>query len=178
MNIHKTLLTLTIGLLLAAVPAISMAAIVAVRPDVIISTPADVTLNQTESDVDIKAFDERQCFNLTSPLAVDGAVIPAGTGVSCHFMHFDPVSSNITLSGKARFDTPIIGVISISPDLTASDLVCGQGVIYPPAGTEIFRGLDPVFTNDQYVVNGRRIRVNLEVDTASDQLRVITDCGG
>jgi hypothetical protein len=58
----------------------SLATIVAVAPDVVLFTPADVTLNQTESDVEIKAFDEQQCVTLTSNLDTDQGIIPAGTG--------------------------------------------------------------------------------------------------
>jgi len=159
----------------------SFATIIAVAPDVVLSTPADVSLDQTESDVQIIAFDEQQCVTLHDDLETDQGIIPDGAEVSCHFFHMDSANGGPILDGKARFDADIIGVISSSALLDASDRPCGlTTVIYPAPGVEPFRGLEAFQANDRYQViqAGRGIKVQMDVPSYSDQLRVITCCPG
>jgi hypothetical protein len=47
------------------------AAIIAVLPDIVFDTPPDVRLDQTQSDVEIKGFDEKQCVTLNYDLQTD-----------------------------------------------------------------------------------------------------------
>jgi hypothetical protein len=160
----------------------SLATIVAVAPDVVLFTPTDVTLNQTESDVQIIAFDENQCVLVTgNGLETDQGIIPAGTKVSSHFVHMDPVNGGPVLDGKVRFDTDIIAVISSSALLDDSDVPYGLStVLYPAPGVEPYRGLEAFQANDRYQIiqAGRAIHVQMDVPSYSDQLRVITCCPG
>jgi hypothetical protein len=159
------------------------AAIVATGLDAVQFVPADVRLNQTESDVRIIAFNERQqCVTLAADLPVDNGVIPKGTKVKSHFIHEDAVTATV-LDGRVRFDTQILGVISTSAGLDATDALFGRpGVTYPPSGSEPFRGLEPGVQLDQYqiILGGFGIQVRLEipVDSFTDQIRVLNCCDG
>jgi hypothetical protein len=163
----------------AAAASPALATIVAVLPAVTLFAASDVTLNQTQSDTDIVAFDERQCVLLQKDLRTDEGVIPAGARVSCHFFHFDPVNNGQIRDGKARFSSDVVGVISGSALLDASDGVCGlPGVTYPGPGAEPLRGFEPFQPNDRYQIidAGRGIHLQTDVPSFSDQLRVVTRC--
>lgn len=157
------------------------AAITGVVPDVVLFTPTDVSLHQTESDTDIIAFDERQCFSLVDDLVTDTNVIPAEPWnvVSSHLLLLDPETGGFVLDGKASFDGQIIGVISSSSGLDDSDAECGLSTVtYPAPGTEANRGLEGFQANDRYriIQGGRGIQVQMDVPSFSDQIRVITCC--
>jgi hypothetical protein len=167
-----------VGLALGATSAV--AAIVTVAPAVVQFVPANVRLNQTESDVRLIAFNERQCFALPFDLSTDQGVIPKNTKMSSHFVHGDPVTS-LLLDGRVRFDNIIIGVISTSALLDASDASCGRaGVTYPALGAELNRGLEAIQADDYTIIDaGRGIAVRMEIPVGSftDQIRVLTCCG-
>ena len=171
----------TATLVLAAGATSVFATIVAVFPAVVEFVPADVRLNQTESDVQIIAFNEVQCDKpVKAPgLSTDQGVIPTGTKVKSHLVHMDPVTG-VVLQGKVRFDTRIIGVISNSADLYDSDYLGRPGVVYPVAGVEQLRGLESTQPNDDYQIiqqgHGIRVRMDVPPFSFSDQVRVITCC--
>lgn len=168
---------------LAMTAASVSAAIVAVWPAVVgVPPPASVVLDQQESDTAIIAFNERQCFWLPAGgLDTDQRHLPGNLRVSCHLLHMDPASPPVLLSGRARFDSMILGVISDSDLLDASDDICKRLVppvtTYPPLGTEPDRGLEST-QPDQYQIspNGFAIQVEMNARGASDQVRVITRC--
>jgi hypothetical protein len=156
---------------------------VATVPDVVQMVSNDVTLDQTESDVQIIAFNERgnglNCFALTKDVHTDQGMIPKSTLVKSHFIHGDPVTT-LLLEGRVRFDTPIIGVISTSALLDASDGQLGRpGTTYPPAGSEPNRGLEAGQADNYQVVGGGfviAVRMEVPLDSFSDQIRVVTAC--
>ena len=160
------------------------AAIIAVLPAIVYSVPASVVLDQTESDTQLIAFDERQCFRLDDDLTTDDGVIPKHTRMSSHFIHGDRVVG-LLLSGRVKFDDVIIGVISTSAQLDATDEDCGRpGVDYPAfpsppgaLGAESHRGLESGGA-DAYQISpgGRSIEVTFQVPEWSDQIRVFTRC--
>jgi len=158
-----------------------LAAIVMVQPDIVEFTPTDVRLDQTQSDVRIIGFDEKQCFQLGANLDTDRGSIAAGTNVSCHFFHMDPVTGGPVLDGRARFDGNILGVISRTALLDASDVTCTApgvpGVLYP-TGTNANRGLEAFQPNDRYQIieAGFGIRIQMDVPSFLDQVRVVTSC--
>jgi hypothetical protein len=164
---------------LAVATTAASAAIVATAPAFTqIAPPAAVVLGALQSDVDLFAFNERQCFQLPVPLQTDNGVIPKGTLVSSHFLHGDPVNT-LLLDGRVLFNGPILGVISTTLLLDASDATCGAaGVVYP-TGTEINRGLE-VGQPDGYAIiaGGFGIVARMDIPPASfsDQIRVITRC--
>lgn len=165
----------TAGLTLAAGTA--TAAIVAVAPAVVLFTPTDVTLNMTQSDVRLIAFDEQQCVPLLTRQHTDQGWIPKGTLVESHFVHADPFTS-LLLTGRVLFDTQILGVIGSTADLDSSDYL-GLPTVNYPTGTELNRGLEAAQA-DSYVIapSGRALEVTMEVpvNSFSDQIRVLTCC--
>lgn len=156
------------------------AAIINVQPDIVFGTSNDLTQDATESDTTILGMDEEQCFVPAVALDMDDGFIPPTNNnlISCHIFHLDPVNNGagIVLDGRARFDGPILGVISSSAGLDASDVPCGpEGVDYPTGDAN--RGLEGFQPLDRYRVNGDRIRLQMDVPTFMDQVRVITCCG-
>ena len=168
-----------VAILMGAGVVTSLAHIVGVAGDAVLVTPPDVTQDQNESDTAIQSFDEKQCFTLMADLETDQGTIPAGTEVSCHMMRVDPVTDTL-LQGVALFDAQILGVISGSEELDDSDSPCGDGVIYPAAGVEDFRGLEQDTQADAYrpVQGGCGLQLRSEVppDSFQDQVRIITKC--
>jgi hypothetical protein len=165
---------------LAATATSATAAIVAVVAAFVqIAPPASVELNQLQSNAVLFAFNERQCFSLNFALQTDEGVIPAHTKMSSHFLHGDPFNQ-LLLDGRVRFDGPIIGVISTTAGLDATDLACGAPGTAYPTGTEINRGLEPTTQADAYqiIAGGFGIQARMEVPlfSFSDQIRVLTRC--
>lgn len=178
---RKQTVAMVVGGLAVGVTAAS-AAIVNTDGAVIEFTPASVVLGDEESDANIIAFDEKQCFTLAAALDTDQGTIPAKTEVSCHFIHSDAVVSFAQLQGRVRFDNVILGVISTPGDLDASDPVCDAGVLYPTelGLVEANRGLEPGIQVDQYQIIGGgfgiAVRMEIPANSFSDQVRVITEC--
>jgi hypothetical protein len=176
----RKLAVITIGLAVGTTTA--TAAIVATGLDAVLFPPTDVRLDQTESDVEIRAINERQqCFSLTKDLEVDEGVIAKGTKMKCHLIHADP-DNTLLLDGRVRFDTQILGVISTSDGLDATDAMCFRnGMVYPNTGDEPNRGLEPGIQADTYqiIAGGFGIQVRVEVppNSFSDQVRVLNCCG-
>jgi hypothetical protein len=167
------------ALVAAATPA--AATIIAWFGDVVkVAPPADVTLGMSENDFILQAFDERQCFQVPGGgLPTDQGVIGAGTWVSSHMVHADPTAGvALLLQGRAQFDHDILGVMSTTALLDGSDALCGNpGTIYP-TGSEPNRQLE-AGQADAYALFGPRtlgVRMEVPVDSYSDQIRVITRC--
>ncbi|HEX3482396.1 MAG TPA: hypothetical protein VHT91_45590 [Kofleriaceae bacterium] len=168
----------TLGVALGATSA--AAAIVATAPAFIQITPAppSVVLGALQSDMVLFSFNERQCLPVPAGgLKTDGGVIPAGTLVSSHFLHGDPVT-NLLLSGQVLFNGPILGVISSSGGLDASDVPFGApGTTYPTGFGP--RGLEAGMADAYAIIaGGFGIAARMEVPPLSflDQIRVITRC--
>ena len=152
----------------------ALASIVAVGGDAVELTLNNVCEGQNENDTHIPAFDENQCITLTNDLVTDQGVIPAGTEVSCHIARFDPANPPITLEGGIRFDAPILGVISTSADLNASDDPCGLDTT--TYCQEAFRGLEPTQADAYQRAGECGLKVRMEVTEHQDQVRIITEC--
>lgn len=181
-NRKRTAAVLAAGLAIGVTAA--SAQIINTTMDIIEFTPASVVLGDEESDVQLIAFDERQCFPLGVALQTDQGMLAAGTEVSCHLVHGDAVVNFPQLQGRVRFDNQIIGVISTSAELDDSDAECDAGVLYPTelGLVEAARGLEPATQVDQYqiVAGGFGIAVRMEIpmNSFSDQVRVFTECEG
>lgn len=146
-----------------------------------IAPPASVAVNMSQSNVSLQAFDERQCFPVPGGgILTDQGPIPPGTLVSSHMVHADPTPGNaLLLTGRVHFNHDILGVISTTALLDGSDVVCGNpGTIYP-TGVEPNRGFEAPPQLDDYAVLAPRmlrVRMDVPVNSYSDQIRVITRC--
>jgi len=152
----------------------ALASIVGVGGDAVELVLNNVCDGQNQNDFDIRAFDENQCITLQNDLVTDQGVIPAGTEVSCHIARSDPANPPTTLEGGILFDAPILGVISASADLNASDDPCGLDTT--TYCQEDFRGLESGQA-DAYQRSGDcGLKVRMEVTDFQDQVRIITEC--
>jgi hypothetical protein len=166
--------TATILVLVGGGALTALASIVGVGGDAVELTLDNVCQDQNESDTEIRAFDENQCITLKNDLVTDQGVIPAGTAVSCHIARSDPDSPPTTLQGGMLFDAPILGVISSSAGLNASDDPCGLDTT--TYCQEAFRGLEAGQADAYQLVSDCGLKVRMEVTEFQDQARIITEC--
>jgi hypothetical protein len=166
------------------------------------AAPSDVTDGAQASDTSIAIFNECVGHRLEGAVVVDinwtgtydarnppsseKPIIPGGTTVSCHMLHFDTLGgSDVFLSGTVTFDGPILGVIVEPNQLDDSDAELGaSGTLYPTG--DPMRGweldddpniiirlhpnpVDPSWAPRTLTVAGR-------VQAGLDQIRVITAC--
>jgi hypothetical protein len=156
--------------------------------------PISVVQGATESNTTIIVFPELDNIVLDEDLAVDittsgtfgteaqltPGVIPAGTRVSSRFLHFDPVGTPENpyaafAAGSVVFtsDRPILGVMVLGPNLSASDAIVGlPGTTYPTGDGS--RGLGLVM-QDIINITPDQLSVTLAVAAGAgvDQVRVI-----
>lgn len=135
---------------------------------VLIAPPANVGNNNFQSP-NLFAFNERQNVGLTAPLVTNVGMnpIPAGAGISSHYVFFDPVSATIT--GTVDFDADVLAIITSTGDLIASDFLGAPGTNYLSPG---LRGLEP---GDSVSISGpRQISLSWGAATPGDYVRVIT----
>lgn len=157
------------------------------------SPPASVAVNATEDTNNAIAFDERQNVTLPAPLVVDAVdpgtytittsptyKVQSQRVVDSHLIHSDPPgagSAGAHRTGTLSFPTDIIGVISSTDRLGASDATLGApGTTY--AGKTKFRGLEPVSSTgpDTFTISSDRRSISVDLHTTSviDDIRVIT----
>ena len=162
-----------------------------------VSPPPSVLPETYTSNIEIRAFEEKQDFVTPLPIAVDisqpgryarlteltPATIAAGTCVESHLLHFDNVGTTSLASrqGSVTFDADVLGVIILDSSLNKSDVLGAVGTAYPTGAFQ--RGADllggGVTENSDLVVlspDRRTVTVSLVVLAAIDQIRVITAC--
>lgn len=132
------------------------------------STPVNTVGADTFNTNNLYGFDESQNILLVAPLAMDfGGTIAAGTQVASHYVFFDPQSGSI--NGTVDFDSDILGIISSTALLAASDSLANTGVTYLNPG---LRGLEP---GDAVTQSGtRQISFITTASSPGDYVRVIT----
>lgn len=158
---------------------------------VVIAPPASTVPGALQSNTDIYAFEESQNFTMPGALVVNipgtpgsynsvaslpGGIIPAGTIIDSHFIHFDQVGAGTTtLTGSVTFAGKIIGVMCRNAALNGSDFL-GVGTVYPAGNARRQLDWDPgmpeeiTISADQYTINVKLITSNVV-----DQVRVITE---
>ncbi|MDQ3778504.1 MAG: hypothetical protein M3310_06545, partial [Actinomycetota bacterium] len=108
-----------------------------------------------------------------------GTILP-NTCIDSHMLHADPPgpgpTGGLIYAGTVSFDSPILGVILLSPNLTASDADPGLAPT-TTYGAEPNRGLELDAHSDEITLNLTANRVQFRFDTRTadlDQIRVIT----
>jgi len=87
--------------------------------------------------------------------------------VASHYVFFDP--TNGTIDGTVDFDSDVLGIISTTNHLAASDYLANTGVNYL---NPTLRGLE---AGDSVTVSGvRQIRFDTSASTPGDYVRVLT----
>lgn len=132
--------------------------------------PANSVGNDTFQAPNLYAFDEDQNILLAAPLSVDVGSSPIATGtfVASHYVFFDPGPFQ-SIDGTVDFDSDVLGIITSTGLLAASDFLANTGVNYlNPAA----RGLEP---GDSVTISGlRQIRFDTSASTPGDYVRVLT----
>ncbi|MCC6908132.1 MAG: PEP-CTERM sorting domain-containing protein [Phycisphaerales bacterium] len=156
---------------------------------VLAEPPANIALNQWESDTEIRGFFERQTV-LFSDLALDHVntglvdhesllvpgLVSVGTAVQSYLFHADSVAGfDALLSGYVVFDQPILGVLIHTASMNGTDDFLGRpGVTY---GNSPGRRLElPPGSLDTFEISGDRTRLDftLKFDAAYDEIRIVT----
>jgi hypothetical protein len=178
-----------------ALAAVAGATIVSTSGQVtLIAAPPSVLIKDLVSDTTMFAFNEQQCVaaptnilvDITGPGTYDDVskltpgVIPAGTLVSSHYVHADKVGNDpppLNLEGSITTDTDILGIAIRKDALDSSDVLGNPGTLYPTGRS--YRRLQlgqGDFVIDE--VNNRTVVVHSNVELHTDDVRVITRCGG
>lgn len=143
------------------------------------SNPDNTVGNDTFQNNNLYGFDEGQNINITVDLNVDDladglgggtgpGVLAKGTVVASHYVFFDPAGT-VSQQGFVTFDSDILGILSSTANLAASDFLINTGVTYL---NPTLRGLE---AGDSVTINGpRRIDVNWTASTPGDYVRVLT----
>jgi hypothetical protein len=162
--------------------------------DFLSSPPADARLHQLESSTQMFVWEEFQNVMVAHDLLVDvdgtpaiydsrGSlsciVIPTGTPMSSHMIHFDHGVSPPFLSGEVTFDSEIIGVCVSNSMLDATDGPLGSlTTLYDPSWINPARELDWFSPSETEIFeispDRRRIIFTLCSSNAMDEIRVIT----
>jgi hypothetical protein len=132
--------------------------------------PPDSVGNDNFQSPDLFGFDEVQNIVLSAPLTIDvgASPLPSGTTVASHYIFFDP-GPTLNVVGTVNFDSNVLGVITNTTDLAASDFLAASGVSYlSPAQ----RGLE---AGDSVTISGpRQILVDVTASSPGDYVRVLT----
>ena len=141
----------------------------------------NLKLNQMQN-VDVQLFYEGQ-KSLSANVAADyvysgytsSGIVPAGTTVQSFLVHYDPLTSAVVnASGSMTFDGIILGLITTTSGLLASDSVAGvAGVLYEPGS----RALETTGSYaDIWSVSGGDLTFNFTpfyTSTGMDEVRVL-----
>jgi hypothetical protein len=120
-------------------------------------------------DNNVRVFNEKQIFTLTSDLAVRDGVIAAGTRVASQFLFFDPRGAAQIATGFAKFNGDILGVATTTTLLQGSDFLGIQPTVF-------YNYNDGSGLEDQDIVtfSGRTLNFTLQASSPSDSIRILT----
>ena len=136
--------------------------------------PDSVGINNFDSN-NFFGFDEAQNIVLTQALEVDllaSTLAPgnlaSGTSVASHYLFFDPGPSQ-RMVATVEFDATVLGVITSTANLAASDFLANTGVDYL---SHRLRGLE---AGDLVAITGaQQIAIDFQASSPGDYIRVLT----
>jgi prepilin-type N-terminal cleavage/methylation domain-containing protein/prepilin-type processing-associated H-X9-DG protein len=158
---------------------------------VLMDPPASVIVHTLENSVTIRAFREKEDYelsgsvrvNVSSPGYFDSTAkmtagsVGAGQRINCYFVHYDPVGNGPGVSsGSMTFPGDILGIICLDAQLDASDSALGHpGTKYPTGKAS--RG----FESGQDIITLSEDRRTVVINryyttTVAEQMRVIVEC--
>jgi hypothetical protein len=148
--------------------------------DQIFPPPPDPVFNNDQNqDSTLYAFNEQQGVTLSSAVTVEvgGGIthtIAQGTLVNSQIVFFDPNQAQ-TIVGNVTFDSTVLGIITSSAGLTASD-AAALGLTLPTLTYDVVSesGLE---AGDSVTINGSNadeINWNTSASTPGDWVRVLT----
>ncbi|MBI3349514.1 MAG: PEP-CTERM sorting domain-containing protein [Burkholderiales bacterium] len=128
--------------------------------------------NDDFNSPNLYGFDESQNILLAATLNMDiGGPVAAGTQVASHYVFFDPATTNPAghIIGTVDFDSDILGIITSTGLLLASDILANTSVHYQNPAQ---RGLE---AGDSVTIsNTRQIKFDTFATSPGDYVRVIT----
>ncbi|PCJ27297.1 MAG: hypothetical protein COA96_03685 [SAR86 cluster bacterium] len=125
-------------------------------------------------------FDESQNTTTTGVLSYDYGVggatgsttnagsIAANTTVASHYVFFDPI--NASIQGWIEFDSKILGVITSTATLAASDYLANTGVNYLNPTLRGLEGNDKIIT-----VTNNKVFIDFVASSPGDYIRILTE---
>ena len=132
--------------------------------------PPDSVGNDNFQSPNLFGFDEDQNITLSAPLTVDvgSSPIPAGTIVASHYIFFDPGPAEHVI-GTVDFDSDVLGILTTTSQLAATDFLANTGVNYLNPG---LRGLE---AGDSVTISGpEQILFDTVASSPGDYVRVLT----
>ncbi|RSL15156.1 putative secreted protein with PEP-CTERM sorting signal [Edaphobacter aggregans] len=132
--------------------------------------PPNSVGNDNFQSPDLYGFDEDQNILLTAPLVVNvgASPIPAGTVVASHYIFFDPGPTQEVI-GTVTFDSQVLGILTSTETLAASDFLAHTGVNYL---NPTDRGLE---AGDSVTISGPdSILFDTVASSPGDYVRVLT----
>lgn len=132
--------------------------------------PPNSVGNDNFQSPNLFGFNEDQNILLTAPLTVDvgASPIPAGTIVASHYVFFDPGPTQHVI-GTVDFDSAVLGILTSTSTLAASDFLAQTGVNYLSPSA---RGLEP---GDSVTISGpQQILFDTFASSPGDYVRVLT----
>jgi hypothetical protein len=144
------------------------------------SDPDNTVGDDTFQNTNLYGFDEGQNILISVDLNVDDladglgggsgpGVVSLGTTVASHYIFFDPAGTASQV-GTVGFDSDILGVLSSTTNLAASDFLINTGVTYL---NPVLRGLE---AGDSVAITGlREMTVDWTARTPGDYVRVLTE---
>jgi hypothetical protein len=132
--------------------------------------PPNAVGNDTFQSPNLYGFDEDQNILLAAPLQIDvgAGPIASGTTIASHYVFFDPGPSQHVI-GVVNFDSDILGIITSTGFLAASDFLANTGVTYLSPSA---RGLE---AGDSVTISGtRQILFDTFASSPGDYVRVLT----
>lgn len=130
---------------------------------------ADFTATGPHQDLNNALIFTEGATTLADDLAVDGAVIPAGTNVCSTLVFYNPGPMVTSVGFKLEFDEDILAIAFSDAGLVASDVLGASGATY----SDMVRGAE---FPDSIVLDDEDIEAVLAVSGGSDMFRVITEC--
>ena len=132
--------------------------------------PANSVGNDNFQSPNLFGFDEDQNILLAASLVVDVGASPiaAGTTVASHYIFFDPGPTE-NVVGTVNFDSDVLGIMTSTGTLAASDFLANTGVNYLNPS---LRGLE---AGDSVTISGpRQILFSTSASSPGDYVRVLT----
>lgn len=146
---------------------------VKLTPRFTVSSPNNTVGKNTFNTPNLYGFDEAQNVKVNSSgiLPEIGSFLDPGIMIASHYIFYDP-KGNSSQSGYIRFDASILGVLTSTDSLAASDYLAQTGVNYL---NPKLRGLEKRDSVSIDPLDTKKLNVNWRASSPGDYIRVLTE---